>query len=162
MNRAQLKSSSSAAVAVAVAVATTIMMLSVCNNNHQVNAFSTNKVTSITRNKSAQHYTRTRSLQVFEIESQSLSNNKAAVSTNSSLRPVLPIAQRTRFQGVLALIAIITASNNGLQFQAVPIGESLFALAASIFLVSGATDAVERMTGTISTSIPAYNEHGER
>lgn len=164
MKRPLIRSSASAAVA--VAVTTTIVMLSACNNIH-AHAFST----KVARNKSV--YTRTRTLQVFEIEQQSSSlPNTNAVSTNS-LQPVLPIAQRTRVQGVLALIAIITASNNGLQFQAVPIGESFFALVASIFLVSGATDAVERMTasssssvgkeGTTSTSfIPAYNENGER
>lgn len=155
MKRSQVRSLARAAV-VALAVATTLVMLSACN---KVNAFSTIKVT---RNKRV--YTRTRSLQVFEIEQQSPSDTQA-VSTNS-LRPVLPIAQRTRVQGVLALLAIITASNNGLQFQAVPIGESLFALVASIFLVSGATDAVERMTackdGIRTSSMPAYNTNGER
>lgn len=83
-------------------------------------------------------------------------------SSNKILRPVLPITQRTRFQGALALLAIITASNNGLQFQAVPVGESLLALVASIVLVSGATDAIGRITFSTSTSIPAYNVNGER
>ena len=94
--------------------------------------------------------------------------------SNSIIQPVLPITQRTRFQGTLALLAIITASNNGLQFHAVPIGESLLALVASIVLVSGATDAVERITSSSSSTtnsddgsksssiIPAYNVSGER
>lgn len=167
MKRAQLRSSA-AATAVAVVMATTIILMhSGCNN--RANAFSTIKVT---RNKST--YTRTRSLQVFEIERPPLSDTNTLSSSTNSLRPVLPITQRTRFQGVLALIAIITASNNGLHFQAIPIGESLLALVASIFLVSGATDAVERLTAAsasssvsngnedIKTGIPAYNINGER
>eukprot|EP00985_Skeletonema_marinoi_P024881 scaffold17737_cov108-Skeletonema_marinoi.AAC.3 len=148
MKRAQLRSVA-ASVAVVVATTTIMMMHSGCN---KANAFSTNKVAT---KKST--YTRTHSLQAFEIDSQSLSNTKV-----NSLRPVLPIAQRTRFQGALALIAIITASNNGLQFQAVPIGESLLALVASIVLVSGATDAVERITASSTVAIPAYNENGCR
>lgn len=90
---------------------------------------------------------------------------KAKIHTTdeiTSARPVLPITQRTRFQGALALLAIITASNNGLQFQAVPIGESLLALAASVVLVSGATDAVERITSSDVNSRPAYSVNGER
>ncbi|KAL7432867.1 hypothetical protein ACHAXM_003289 [Skeletonema potamos] len=104
---------------------------------------------------------------LFEIKTPSLESTKDT-STANSLRPVLPITQRTRFQGALALLAIITASNNGLQFQAVPIGESLLALVASIVLVSGATDAVGRITSSTDSTIcddgviPAYNLNGER
>jgi hypothetical protein len=84
------------------------------------------------------------------------------VNNETSLRPVLPITQRTRFQGALALLAITTASSNGLQFQAVPIGESLLALVASVVFVSGATDAVERITSRNDNSIPVYSVNGER
>lgn len=114
----------------------------------QSNAFSSD---TITRGKGTSYK---HSLQAFEID------DSQSFSIANSLRPVLPIQQRTRFQGALALVAIITASNNGLQFQAVPIGESLLALVASIVLVSGATDAVGRVTS--STVIPAYNTNGER
>jgi hypothetical protein len=76
---------------------------------------------------------------------------------------VLPITQRTRFQGALALLAILAASSNGLEFQAIPMGESSLALAVSIVLVSGATDAVERLTSSLGNGgIPTYNIHGER
>jgi hypothetical protein len=157
--------STSAAVAVA-----TVAVVASCG---KANAFASNTLTIRGKSTSC-HSTRTHPLQAFEIETQSLDDDVS--STINSLRPVLPIAQRTRFQGALALVAIITASNNGLQFQAVPIGESLLALVASIVLVSGATDAAGRMTssstttdsigdeeGTRSTSvIPAYNVNGER
>ena len=84
------------------------------------------------------------------------------INDNNSIRPVRPITQRTRFQGALALLAITTASNNGLQFQAIPIGESLLALVASVVFVSGATDAIERITSSDIHSIPPYNVAGER
>mmetsp|Transcript_37609 Transcript_37609/g.81198 ORF Transcript_37609/g.81198 Transcript_37609/m.81198 type:complete len:475 (-) Transcript_37609:27-1451(-) len=77
--------------------------------------------------------------------------------TANDIRPVRPIIQRTRFQGILALLAITSA--NGMQFQSVPVAESLLALVASIFIVSGATDAMERMTS--STTVP-YDANGER
>ena len=82
--------------------------------------------------------------------------NEVSLDANSQLRP---ITQRTRFQGALALAAIVTASNNGMQFQSIPVAESLLALAASVVLVSGATDAVERIT---SPNIPKYDVAGER
>jgi hypothetical protein len=84
------------------------------------------------------------------------------INNTNNLRPILPITQRTRFQGALAILAITTASNNGLQFQAVPIGESLLALVASVVFVSGATDAVERITSSEPDAIPPYNVRGER
>lgn len=82
--------------------------------------------------------------------------NESSFDTNSQPRP---ITQRTRFQGALALAAIVTASNNGMQFQSIPVAESLLALAASMVLVSGATDAVERIT---SSKVPKYKISGER
>lgn len=82
--------------------------------------------------------------------------NESSFDTNSQPRP---ITQRTRFQGALALAAIVTASNNGMQFQSIPVAESLLALAASMVLVSGATDAVERIT---SSNVPTYKISGER
>ena len=82
--------------------------------------------------------------------------NESSFDTNSQPRP---ITQRTRFQGALALAAIVTASNNGMQFQSIPVAESLLALAASMVLVSGATDAVERIT---SSNVPKYKISGER
>ena len=155
MKRAQLRSSAATAAVVVIAITTIIMMHS------GAHAFSA----IITRKKRT--FTRTRSLQVFEVERRPLPDNSGESSSTNSLRPVLPITQRTRFQGVLALIAIVTASSNGLQFQAIPVGESLLALVASIFLVSGATDAVERLTAAvgnegINTIMQAYNVNGER
>lgn len=82
--------------------------------------------------------------------------NESSFDTNSQPRP---ITQRTRFQGALALAAIVTASNNGMQLQSIPVAESLLALAASMVLVSGATDAVERIT---SSKVPKYKISGER
>ena len=82
--------------------------------------------------------------------------NESSFDTNSQPRP---ITQRTRFQGALALAAIVTASNNGMQLQSIPVAESLLALAASMVLVSGATDAVERIT---SSNVPTYKISGER
>ena len=46
-----------------------------------------------------------------------------------------PIAQRTRYQALLALLAIITASDNGLlEFQSMPVAETLLSLVISIGL----------------------------
>ena len=70
-----------------------------------------------------------------------------------------PIAQRTRYQALLALLAIITASDNGLEFQSMPVAETLLSLVVSIVIVSGFTDALERMT---SQDVPLYSINGER
>jgi hypothetical protein len=42
----------------------------------------------------------------------------------NELQPVMPITHKTRFQETLALLVILTASSTGLEFQAIPIGES--------------------------------------
>ena len=71
----------------------------------------------------------------------------------------LPITQRTRYQALIALVAIITAADNGLQFKSMPVAETLLSLVVSISIVSGATDAIERLT---SNNVPTYTIHGER
>mmetsp|Transcript_28069 Transcript_28069/g.59254 ORF Transcript_28069/g.59254 Transcript_28069/m.59254 type:complete len:479 (+) Transcript_28069:336-1772(+) len=84
----------------------------------------------------------------------------SSVITSTTSRPE-PIIQRTRFQGILAIAAITTAASNGLHFQSIPVAESLLALVASIVIVSGATDAMERVTAAYG-NVPSYSVSGER
>lgn len=143
----------------AALIAVTIMLQSDCNNN-KANAFTSSKSNTSLRNafKNESLGSKTNIFIASTTKNNDIKNPSSGDggggddSSSSIIQPVLPITQRTRFQGTLALLAIITASNNGLQFQAVPIGESLLALVASIVLVSGATDAVERITSSTSTT----------
>ncbi len=167
-------------VALLAVVVATIMLQSDCNNN-MANAFTSSKSNTSLRNafKSKSLGSKSNVFIASTTTNDDVNNSSSGGGdsggddSSSIIQPVLPITQRTRFQGTLALLAIITASNNGLQFQAVPIGESLLALVASIVLVSGATDAVERISSSSSTTnsvdgtksssiIPAYNVSGER
>jgi len=83
---------------------------------------------------------------------------------------VRPIVQRTRFQGVLAVLAIATAGRADLSFgDAVPVAESLLALGGAVVVVSGATDAVERITASPKFGnwgggggVPPYDPSGSR
>jgi hypothetical protein len=76
-----------------------------------------------------------------------------------AVKTIQPITERTRFQGALAIAAIATVANNGLEFNTVPVAESLLALAASLVVVAGATDAVERIT---SSQVPPYDPNSQR
>lgn len=73
--------------------------------------------------------------------------------------PPLPYVQRVRLQGALALATIATTHNLHLEVNGIPVAESLFALLSGMVLVSGATDAVERMT---ASQIPTFSPNSQR
>ena len=89
-------------------------------------------------------------------ENDNVATTRRTIPTIQQPRPII---QRTRYQALVALIAIVTAADNGLQFQSMPVAETLLSLVVSVVIVSGMTDAVERIT---SQDVPPYSLNGER